>query len=68
MTRGVSTTKNVPSSVPAMVPAPPMRRMAMNSTERTRFQYSGGRRPAKEANSAPAMPAKNDDRAKAIIL
>ena len=51
-----------------MVPTPPMRMMAMNSTDRARFQYSGGRRPMKEANNAPPTPAKNDERAKAIIL
>ena len=30
---GSRTTKNVPSNVPAIVPAPPMRMMAMNSTD-----------------------------------
>ena len=58
----------MPSSAPAIVPAPPMRMMAMNSTDRIRFQYSGGSRPTNEANSAPAMPAKNDEMAKAISL
>ena len=68
MNRGVSTTKNVPSSVPAVDPAPPMSKMAMNSTDRMRSHTSGGSCPAKDARSAPATPAKNDDRAKAIVL
>ena len=40
----------------------------MNSTARARFQYSGGRRPTKEAKTAPATPAKNDEMANAISL
>ena len=40
----------------------------MNSTDRTRSQYSGGRRPTNEANTAPATPAKNDEMANADQL
>ena len=40
----------------------------MNSTDRTRSQYSGGRRPTNEAKTAPATPAKNDEMANADQL
>ena len=55
--RGNVTTNTVPRSVPVIVPAPPMRMMAMNSTESSRFHVSGIKRPNTEPRSAPAMPA-----------
>ncbi len=56
-TLGSSRTKRVPSTTPIVVPAPPIRTIAMNSTDRNRFHCSGGRKPRKVAYSPPATPA-----------
>src|SRR4029078_924834 len=66
--RGERTTNIVPTSAPAVVPAPPISRIAMNSIDSTRSHVSGGSLPMYDANSAPARPADADDPANAISL